>query len=98
MANQSGAGADQAVVLYDGACRFCRLSVGILARLDWWHRLHFQSARSGELPASEVPLSRRRLLEEMHVLTPDRKRVHTGFGAFRWIAWRLPLAVPPGPA
>src|SRR5262249_323347 len=60
MASQSGARADQAIVLYDGACRFCRMSVGVLARLDWWHRLRFQSARGGELPASEVPLDRGR--------------------------------------
>jgi predicted DCC family thiol-disulfide oxidoreductase YuxK len=97
MAIQSVASADQAIVLYDGACRFCQFSVRVLTRLDWRHRLHFQSARGKELPASDIPLIRGRVLEAMHLLTPDRKRVHAGFGAFRWIAWRLPLTVPLAP-
>jgi predicted DCC family thiol-disulfide oxidoreductase YuxK len=31
------------------------------------------------------------MLEQMHVVTPDRKRFHVGFAAFRWMAWRMPL-------
>ncbi len=30
-------------------------------------------------------------MEEMHLVTPKRDRLHHGFGAFRWMAWRLPL-------
>lgn len=97
MATHSGAGDNRAVVLYDGACEFCRRSVGLLARLDWRHRLRFHSARDETLPAAGVPLDRGRLLEEMHLLTPDRKHVHVGFGAFRWIAWWLPLTAPLAP-
>ena len=43
------------------------------------------------LPPSEVELDPHRLIEEMHVLTPDRRRAFAGYRAFRWIAWRLPL-------
>lgn len=84
----------KAVVLYDGACPLCQRSVRILKRLDWLKKLHFQDARDTKhLPPSEVPLVPRRLLEEMHVVTPDRKQVYAGFKAFRWMAWRLPLTV-----
>jgi predicted DCC family thiol-disulfide oxidoreductase YuxK len=82
----------KAIVLYDGECPLCQRSVAILKRLDWLGRLRFQDARDREhLPASEVPLDPERLLVEMHLLTPDRKRVYAGFAAFRWIAGRLPL-------
>jgi predicted DCC family thiol-disulfide oxidoreductase YuxK len=84
--------AGKAIVLYDGECPLCRKSVDILKRLDWRHILHFQNARGTEsLPEAPEPLQMTRLLEEMHLLTPDRRRVYHGFGAFRWMAWRLPL-------
>src|SRR5438105_7577595 len=86
------------IVLYDGDCPFCRRSVAILKKLDWLGRLHYQSARDVEhLPPSEVPLDPKRLLDEMHVLTPDRRRAFAGYAAFRWIAWRLPLTIPVAP-
>ena len=85
--------AGQGIVLYDGACQFCRTSVDILKRLDWLQRLHFQSARDAE----HLILDRQRLLEEMHVLTPDRRHAYAGFDAFRWMAWRLPLTMPLAP-
>jgi predicted DCC family thiol-disulfide oxidoreductase YuxK len=88
----------RAVVLYDGACAFCRRSVRLLGRLDWRHRLRFQSARDVDhLPPTATPLDPRRLLEELHVVTPDGKRVSAGFRAFRWLAWRLPLTLPLAP-
>jgi predicted DCC family thiol-disulfide oxidoreductase YuxK len=97
--------ADRAVVLYDGQCAFCRKSVDLLRRLDWLGRLRFGDVRD---PA-QVPVVTRsgdraitgldpsRLLEEMHVLTADGRRVHHGFGALRWLAWRLPLLWPVAP-
>jgi predicted DCC family thiol-disulfide oxidoreductase YuxK len=82
----------KAVVLYDGMCPLCQRSVRILKRLDWLHRLAFQDCRDvAHLPKSAVQLEPKRLLQEMHLVTPDRKRVYVGFAAFRWIAWRLPL-------
>jgi predicted DCC family thiol-disulfide oxidoreductase YuxK len=80
------------VVLFDGDCPLCRKSVSILKKLDWLNRLHFQNARNFEdIPASDVKLEQERLLDEMHLLTPNRKKAHAGFKAFRWIAGRLPL-------
>ncbi len=80
-----------ATVLYDGACPFCTFSVGILKKLDWLRKLHFQNARDTKhLPESDVPLVPKRLIEEMHLVTPGGKDVHAGFKAFRWMSWRLP--------
>jgi len=85
---------EKAVVLYDGDCPFCRKSVAILKRLDWLDRLHGQNARDTDrLPPSREPLELPRMLEEMHVVTPDRTRALAGFRAFRWMAWRLPPTV-----
>ena len=82
----------QALVLFDGACAFCRQSVAWLKRLDWLGRLAYRDARDpGPLPETPTPLEPARLLEEMHLVTPDRGHVYTGFAAFRWIAARLPL-------
>jgi predicted DCC family thiol-disulfide oxidoreductase YuxK len=80
------------VVLFDGDCRFCQKSVGIIRRLDWFARFHFQSARdTAHLPPSTVPLDSSKMIEEMHLVTPDRQRVYAGFSAFRWMAWRMPM-------
>ena len=83
------------VVLYDGDCGFCQQSVRLLKALDWLRLLHFQSARDVDnLPATDVTLDPQKMLDEMHLLTPDRKTAYAGFTAFRWIAWRLPLTAP----
>ncbi|HEY2786034.1 MAG TPA: DUF393 domain-containing protein [Fimbriiglobus sp.] len=83
----------QGVVLFDGQCPLCRRSVDILKRLDWLGRLAFQDCRDeARWPPSAHPLVMTRLLEEMHVVTPDRKRAFAGYAAFRWMAWRLPVA------
>lgn len=96
MSTQPVARSDQAIVLFDGECEFCRHSVRILKRLDWLGRLHFQSALDGHLPAGTAALDRRRL-DELHLLTPDRTRVLAGFEAFRWMAWRLLITFPLAP-
>jgi predicted DCC family thiol-disulfide oxidoreductase YuxK len=81
----------RAIVLFDGNCPLCRRSVRSLKRLDWLGWLHFQDCRdTANLPRTAVSLHPDRLLEEMHLVTPDRKRVHPGYRAFRWMAWRIP--------
>jgi predicted DCC family thiol-disulfide oxidoreductase YuxK len=87
-----------ALVLYDGQCLFCQRSVAILKRLDWLGRLGYLDAREpATLARVELPLNRDRLLEEMHLVTPDGRHVYPGFAAFRWMAWRLPLLWPIAP-
>ena len=88
----------QAIVLYDGMCPLCQRGVRMLKALDWFGRLHFQNARDvANLPACDEPLDPQRLLEEMHAVTPDRKRVYVGYACFRYMAWRLPLTWPIAP-
>src|SRR4051812_19129408 len=88
----------KAVVLYDGECPLCKKSVSILKKLDWFHKLSFQNGRDVEhLPPSKVALNPQRLLEEMHLLTPDRTQAYPGYKAFRYMAWRLPLTLPFAP-
>ena len=85
-------------ILYDGQCPLCLKSVGILKRLDWFGQLTYVNARDREhLPPSDAPLDPERLIQEMHVLTPDGHCLYHGFGALRWIAWRLPLLWPVAP-
>jgi predicted DCC family thiol-disulfide oxidoreductase YuxK len=87
----------RALVLYDGQCAFCRKSVDLLRRLDWLGRLAFADARDPAQVPGGVALDPERLLEEMHVLTADGRRVYHGFGALRWLSWRLPLLWPVAP-
>ena len=85
-------------VLYDGQCPLCLRSVALLKRLDWLGRLRTIDARDrSQWPASDAPLDPERLLQEMHVVTPDGRRLYRGFAALRWIAWRLPLLWPLAP-
>ncbi len=84
----------KAVVLYDGECPFCQRGVRILRRLDWLKQLTYQNCRdTAHLPPCTVPLVPQKLIEQMHLVTPNRKSAHVGFAAFRWMAWRLPLTV-----
>jgi predicted DCC family thiol-disulfide oxidoreductase YuxK len=89
----------RAQVIYDGDCAFCRKSVQLLQQLDWFKQLAYVNFRAADEPvlqgsrlAGALPLT-----EEMHLLTPDGRQVYHGFGAFRWLAWRLPLFWPLAP-
>lgn len=84
--------ANQGVVLFDGDCAFCQKTVRILKKLDWLGKLQFQNCREPEnIPPNSANLHAERMLEEMHLLTPDRANAYAGFKAVRWIFARLPL-------
>lgn len=89
--------APKARVLYDGDCAFCRKSVELVRRLDWLSLLEFVNVRDAEQPVLREPsVAGAPLLEQMHVLTRVGK-LYGGYGAVRWIAWRLPLLWPIAP-
>ncbi len=89
---------ERAVLIYDGDCALCRKAVSLARRLDWFGVLRYANARDrSSLPAAEVPLDPDRLLQEMHLLPPRGGRAYHGFGAFRWLAWRLPPLWPLAP-
>ena len=86
---------DQAVVLYDGECALCRKTTTILKRLDWFNRLAFQNCRdTASIPANTAHLDANRMVQQMHVLTPDLQQALAGYQAVRWIAGRVPLLWP----
>ncbi len=88
----------QALVLFDGFCPFCRLSMNSIRRLDWFGALAWRSFRHPEnVPVTTPPLDPIRLEEEMHLISPTADRILHGFGAFRYMAWRLPLLMPMAP-
>src|SRR5579871_6918391 len=81
-----------ALMLYDGHCALCRKSVALLRGLDWFNVLGYVDVRDAdELGRLHVQVPTGRLLEEMHLIPPDGGTIRHGFGAFRWLAWRLPL-------
>ena len=84
----------RAQVLYDGQCELCRRSVRLLRRLDWLGRLSYVDVRT---QGNRTALPLERLLAEMHLLPPEGSEIYHGFGAFRWMAWRLPLLWPVAP-
>jgi predicted DCC family thiol-disulfide oxidoreductase YuxK len=85
----------RAQVLYDGQCPLCLKSVAWLKRLDWLGRLEFHDGRRPEnRPPGVAP---EQLLAEMHLRPPGSDRLYHGFGAFRWMAWRLPVLWPLAP-
>jgi predicted DCC family thiol-disulfide oxidoreductase YuxK len=86
----------RARVLYDGDCALCQKSIAGLRKLDWLGKLDYVNAR-GNVPPHDPPLEQARLMEEMHLLPPNDNRVFHGFGAFRYMAWRLPLLWPVAP-
>ena len=86
---------DQAIVLYDGDCPLCRKTTEFLKRLDWFGRLRFHNCRdTAAIPAHTAHLDPARMIQEMHVLTPDRANAYSGFRAVRWIAGRVPALWP----
>src|SRR5215210_5540759 len=91
----SAPGPAQALVLYDGECPLRRKTTAILKRFDWFGRLRFHNCRDAAgIPTNSAHLDPARMIQEMHVLTPDRATAYSGFRAARWIAGRLPVLWP----
>jgi predicted DCC family thiol-disulfide oxidoreductase YuxK len=84
------------VVVYDGACRFCRGQVGLLRRLDLAGNLSLVSLHDPSVGHDFPELSPDRLLSEMVVV--DRQgRARGGAEAVRYLSRRLPLLWPLAP-
>jgi len=90
--------AGQALVLFDGFCPFCRLSMNTIRAIDWFQAMAWRSFRHPEnVPPRDPPLDPIRLEEEMHLISPSGDLVLHGFAAFRYMAWRVPLLWPLAP-
>lgn len=79
----------EAIVFFDGACRFCVASAERLRRLDTAHRLRLVDFRAPGATAGAAGFSLERAERELLLLTPDGRWLG-GFEAFRWMALRLP--------
>ncbi len=90
------------VVLYDGSCRLCRRSAFVLALLDTFSHLHLTDFRNDAARKEVAPhLDESQLDLALHILLPDRRpgeasaksgqSIRTGYDAFRFMAWHLPL-------
>ncbi len=85
----------KALVLFDGQCPFCRKSVALLKRLDWLRRFDTHDCRDPEgIPINSANIDPAALLDQMHLLTPDRTRTLAGFRAVRYVIGRLPIGWP----
>ena len=78
-------------ILYDGQCRLCRRSIGMLSMLDWLHRLrlvdfHDAGARKKIAPTTSLAS----LKHAMHAKLPNGK-LAAGYFAFRATTWHLPF-------
>jgi predicted DCC family thiol-disulfide oxidoreductase YuxK len=81
----------QHLVLYDGECSFCRFQVRLLTWLDWFGLLAMVPAADPR--AAETGIPPEDLDEQMHCVAKNG-RIYRGARAIRFMAMRLPLAVP----
>ena len=63
--NSEPKASSQAVVLYDGQCRFCIGQIANLRRLDLFHRLRFVSLHEASVAQDYPDLSHEQLMEQM---------------------------------
>ena len=82
---------EKIIVLYDGACAFCRKSIALLKKLDWLGKLAYADARDESSPLMQIPaIAAAPLLEQRHVWDPRTSPRRGGFPSIRWLAWRIP--------
>lgn len=84
----------QAVVVYDGHCRFCRASVERLQAMDLFARLDYRDYQTVEdVKMLHPDLTREKAHSQMHLIEPDGT-LYGGFGAFRRMGRVLPMMCP----
>jgi predicted DCC family thiol-disulfide oxidoreductase YuxK len=88
--------AQQAVVLFDDHCNFCRSQIDTLRRLDGRNRLAFLSLHDPEIRVRYPDLSYEALMEQMWIVTPTGQRV-AGAYAIRYLTRILPILWPLAP-
>ncbi len=79
-------------VYFDGECEFCRRSAHVIQALDVFRRFEWINFRK----APQAAVGHARAEAEMLLLTPEGQWLG-GFHAFRWMSWKMPLALPFAP-
>jgi len=85
-----------AIVAYDGHCAFCRAVKAGLEGFDFFNRLVFLDVRDRDKLSHHPQLGERECLERLCLLN-SRGTLFSGFEAFRWMVWRLPVCWPVAP-
>ena len=80
-------------VLYDGECSFCTFQMQMLRWMDWGNRFSLIPAADPRVSTLAPALSEADLNEAIHCVTQSGE-IHRGARAIRFIALRLPAAVP----
>ena len=80
-------------VLYDGECSFCTFQMKLLRWMDWSDRFTLGPSADPRAAALAPTLSGADFNEAIHCVT-EAGRIHRGARAIRFIALRLPLAIP----
>jgi predicted DCC family thiol-disulfide oxidoreductase YuxK len=80
-------------VLYDGGCSFCTFQMKMLRWMDWGDRFAPIPSTDPRVGVLAPSLTEDHLNEAIHCVTPDG-RIYRGARAIRFIAMRLPIAVP----
>ena len=87
---------DADVVIFDGACNFCRGQVGRLARWDRAGRLAFVSLHDPIVAQRYPDLTHDQMMRQMYLVDRAGNR-HGGAAAFRYLTRKMPrlwLLVP----
>jgi predicted DCC family thiol-disulfide oxidoreductase YuxK len=80
-------------VLYDNECSFCTFQMKLLSWLDWRNRFALVPAADERVGVLAPGLTAEQLNEAIHCVT-ETGDVHRGARAIRFIALRLPVAIP----
>jgi len=80
-------------VLYDGECSFCTFQMKMLRWMDWSDRFTLVPAADPRVAALAPTLTEADLNEAIHCVT-ETGGIHRGARAIRFIALRLPVAIP----
>jgi len=80
-------------VLYDGECSFCTFQMKMLRWMDWDDRFTLIPAADPKVAALAPALTEADLNEAIHCVT-EKGDIHRGARAIRFIALRLPVAIP----
>lgn len=86
---------NKTALLFDGDCGLCQTTVAVVKSLDALNRVELCNVvrQWPEIHRKFPLLSQDECLDEMKVIT-RKGQVHGGFGAYRALAWVLPLAWP----
>jgi predicted DCC family thiol-disulfide oxidoreductase YuxK len=88
-----GSSSAPVVVIYDGRCPVCRRAVERLHRWDWRDRLAFLRLHDPDVARRWPDLSHEKLMQSVHVITPDGDRLR-GARAMRRLSRMLPALWP----